>query len=122
MFPPPFPPPKALPPMKFPTAHSGGQKDGDCDCLPRPETSANARTLAPFLLRYRDAWFGMERRVAFEAEDVAAALAKMEREPIGEWAQLSRPGEVICRRGPDPGGAADFWVVHRGDRQGGGGG
>ena len=46
--------------MKFPTAHSGGQKDGDCDCLPRPETSANARTLTPFLLRYRDAWFGME--------------------------------------------------------------
>ena len=97
--------------MKFPSAHSGGPKDGDCDCLPRPETPANARTLTPFLLRYRDAWFGIEKRVAFEAEDVAAALAMMEREPIGEWAELSSEGEVICRRGHEPGGAPDYWVV-----------
>ena len=92
--------------MKLPHATSG-QKDGDCDCLPRPETSANARPLTPFVLRYRDAWFGMEKRVAFEAEDVAAALAMMEREPIGEWAELSSGDAVICRRGHEPGGAAD---------------
>lgn len=72
---------------------------------------ADARTLTPFLLRYRDAWFGVEKRVAFEAEDVAAALAMMEREPIGEWAELSSGDEVICRRGHEPGGAADYWVV-----------
>ena len=101
--------------MKFPHATSG-EKDGDCDCLPRPETSApetsaNARTLTPFLLRYRDAWFGMEKRVTFEAEDVATALAIMEREPIGEWAELSSGDELICRRGHEPGGAADYWVV-----------
>ena len=96
--------------MKFPHAISG-QKDSDCDCLPRPETAAKARILTPFLLRYRDAWFGMEKRVAFEAEDVAAALAMMEREPIGEWAELSSGDEVICRRGYEPGRAADYWVV-----------
>src|SRR3546814_16544037 len=56
----------------------------------------------------------MERRVAFEAEDVAAALAMLEREPIGEWAELSSEGEVICRRGHEPGGAADYWVVDSG--------
>src|SRR3546814_2971417 len=61
----------------------------------RPPRSTRTYTLFPyttlfrsFLLRYRDAWFGMEKRVAFEAEEVAAALAMMEREPIGEWAEL----------------------------------
>src|SRR3546814_13015667 len=78
----------------------------------RPPRSTRTYTLFPyttlfrsFLLRYRDAWFGMEKRVAFEAEEVAAALAMMEREPIGEWAELSSEGEVICRRGTEPGGA-----------------
>src|SRR3546814_21073070 len=100
--------------MKLPTAHSGGQKDGDCDCLPRPETSANVRTLTPFLLRYRDAWLGRERRVAFEAEDVAAAVGMMESEPIGEWAKMSREGEVISHRGHKPGGAAEYWEEAQG--------
>ena len=100
--------------MKLPSATSSGPSD--CDCLPRPATAApgsstGARTSISFLLRYRDAWFGMEKRVTFEAEDVAAALAMMEREPIGEWAELSSGGKVICRRGHEPGGAADYWVV-----------
>jgi len=67
--------------------------------------------MATYILRYQDAWFGIEKRVAFEAEDVAAALAMMEREPIGGWAELSKDGEVICRRGHEPGGATDYWVV-----------
>ena len=53
----------------------------------------------------------MEKRVAFEAEDVAAALVMMEREPIGAWAELTQDGNVICRRGFEPGGAADYWVI-----------
>ena len=53
----------------------------------------------------------MEKRVAFEAEDVAAALVMMEREPIGDWAELTQDGEIICRRGHEPGGATDYWVV-----------
>ncbi len=97
--------------MKFLHATSIGQGDGGCDCLPRPDSVADVRPLTAFVLRYRDAWFGMEKRVAFEAEDVAAALAMMDREPIGEWAELSSGGEVICRRGFEPGGAADYWVA-----------
>lgn len=93
--------------MKLPQQYSGGSSDGECDCLPRPENQA----LTTFVLRYQDAWFGMEKRVAFEAEDVAAALVMMEREPIGAWAELTSEGEVICRRGYEPGGAADYWVV-----------
>jgi len=100
--------------MKFPSATSSGR--GGCDCLPRPEpaapeSSTDAHAPIAFLLRYRDAWFGMEKRVTFEAEGVAAALAMMEREPIGEWAELSSGGDVICRRGREPSGAADYWVV-----------
>ncbi|MBJ7501975.1 MAG: hypothetical protein JHC57_19640 [Sphingopyxis sp.] len=97
--------------MKFPQPYSGSSDDGECDCLPRPETPAEVPVLDTFVLRYQDAWFGMEKRVAFEAADVAAALAMMEREPIGAWAELTREGEIICRRGFEPGGAADYWVV-----------
>ncbi|AJA09338.1 hypothetical protein SKP52_12215 [Sphingopyxis fribergensis] len=93
--------------MKLPQDYPSGSSDGECDCLPRPETPA----LTTFVLRYQDAWFGMEKRVAFEAEDVSAALVMMEREPIGAWAELTHDGNVICRRGFEPGGAADYWVV-----------
>jgi hypothetical protein len=97
--------------MKPSQLYPRGTNDGECDCLPPPENIAEARTLTTFVLRYQDAWFGMEKRVAFEAEDVAAALAIMEREPIGEWAELASGGKIICRRGFEPGGAADYWVV-----------
>lgn len=93
--------------MKIPQDYPSGSSDGDCDCLPRPESLV----LNTYVLRYQDAWFGMEKRVAFEAEDVAAALVMMEREPIGAWAELTQDGNVICRRGFEPGGAADYWVV-----------
>ncbi len=112
--------------MKIPRQYPGGPTDGGCDCLPRP-TDADpaappatrqptaeppaAPPLTTFVLRYQDAWYGMEKRVAFEAEDVAAALAMMAREPIGGWAELLQDGEVICRRGHEPGGAPDYWVV-----------
>lgn len=91
--------------MKLPQDYPSGSSDGECDCLPRPDP------LTTYVLRYQDAWFGMEKRVAFEAEDVAAALVMMEREPIGAWAELTQDGNVICRRGFEPGGAADYWVV-----------
>jgi len=93
--------------MKLPQDYPSGSSDGECDCLPRPESPM----LTTYILRYQDAWFGMEKRVAFEAEDVAAALVMMEREPIGAWAELTQDGNVICRRGFEPGGAADYWVV-----------
>ncbi len=97
--------------MKFPQQYSSGSGDGECDCLPRPDAPAESPVLTTFVLRYQDAWFGMEKRVAFEAQDVAAALVMMEREPIGAWAELTQGGEIICRRGFEPGGAADYWVV-----------
>lgn len=99
--------------MKFPQSHSGSSGGSPCDCLPRPDSPpvAAAPTLTTFVLRYRDAWFGMEKRVAFEAEDVAAALAMMEREPIGDWAELTQDGALICRRGHEPGDAPDYWAV-----------
>lgn len=97
--------------MKLPQQSPSGSRDGECDCLPRPEIQADKPALTTYVLRYQDAWFGMEKRVAFEAEDVAAALAMMAREPIGAWAELTRDGEPICRRGYEPGGAADYWVV-----------
>ncbi len=97
--------------MKFPRQYSSGSGDGECDCLPRPDAPAVFPVLTTFVLRYQDAWFGMEKRVAFEAQDVAAALVMMEREPIGAWAELTQGGEIICRRGFEPGGAADYWVV-----------
>lgn len=53
----------------------------------------------------------MEKRVAFGAPDLAAALAMMELEPIGRWAILSMDGAVVCRRGGEPGDAADYWVA-----------
>jgi hypothetical protein len=96
--------------MTLPQEYPSGSSDGECDCLPPPDVSA-APALTTYVLRYQDAWFGMEKRVAFEAEDVAAALAMMEREPIGAWAELSKDGDVICRRGHEPGGASDYWVV-----------
>lgn len=100
--------------MKIPRQYPNGPPDGACDCLPRPtdpEPPLAAPPLTTFVLRYQDAWFGMEKRVAFEAEDVAAALAMMAREPIGGWAELLQDGEIICRRGHEPGGAPDYWVV-----------
>ena len=97
--------------MKLPQYYPSGSRDGECDCLPRPDASAGSPALTTFVLRYQDAWFGMEKRVTFEAQDVAAPLVMMEREPIGEWAELTRDGEMICRRGYEPGGAADYWVV-----------
>lgn len=91
---------------------------GGCDCLPRPtaedrgaDPTPRASAATPFVLRYEDRWFGLEKRVTFAAPDVAAALAMMELEPIGRWAELSRDGAVICRRGGEPGGAADYWVA-----------
>jgi hypothetical protein len=53
----------------------------------------------------------MEKRVAFDAPDLAAALAMMEHEPIGRWATLSMDGAVVCRRGGEPGDAAAYWVA-----------
>ena len=100
--------------MKTPRYHPSGPADGGCDCLPRPIDPAPPPIAPPaktFVLRYQDAWFGMEKRVAFEAEDVAAALVMMAREPIGGWAELLHDGEVICRRGHEPGRAPDYWVV-----------
>lgn len=97
--------------MKIPQQYSSGSGDGECDCLPRPDAPAEAPVLTTFVLRYQDAWFGMEKRVAFEAQDVAAALVMMEREPIGAWAELTQDGITMCRRGFEPGGAADYWVV-----------
>ncbi len=96
--------------MKIPWQHPNGPARGACDCLPG---SAHPKPpqLTTFTLRYQDAWYGMEKRVAFEAEDVAAALTMMAREPIGGWAELLQDGEVICRRGHEPGGAPDYWVV-----------
>ncbi|WP_194955194.1 hypothetical protein [Sphingopyxis solisilvae] len=107
--------------MQVPRSLRRGASDGGCDCLPRPDAPshgaalpaapATTKPLTTYILRYRDAWFGMEKRVAFEATDVAAALAMMAREPIGEWAELLVDGEVICRRGHEPGGAPDYWVA-----------
>jgi len=103
----PFPPPAA---------------GGGCDCLPRPSGAAPeidppaepvpAPVPGPaFVLHYEDRWFGMEKRVAFDAPDLAAALAMMEHEPIGSWAVLSMGGAVVCRRGGEPGDAAAYWVA-----------
>lgn len=98
--------------MTFPpTAAAGG-----CDCLPRPSDTDDMDIPVPppmpaFELRYEDRWFGMEKRVAFEAPDLAAALAMMEHEPIGRWAVLSQDGILVCRRGGEPGDAADYWVA-----------
>lgn len=99
----PFPPPAAT---------------GGCDCLPRPtdalpdiDPPADPAPTPAFVLHYQDRWFGVEKRVAFDAPDLAAALAMMEHEPIGGWAVLSMDGEVVCRRGGEPGDAAAYWVV-----------
>jgi hypothetical protein len=107
--------------MKIPRSFQRGATDGGCDCLPRPgapsgdappgAAPATTEPLTTYILRYRDAWFGLEKRVAFEAADVAAALALMPREPIGEWAELLVEGPVICRRGHEPGGAPYYWVA-----------
>lgn len=105
--------------MKIPLPPPHGRADGDCDCLPRPaDSDPNPEPdsdpgppMTTFVLRYQDAWFGVEKRVAFEAVDVAAALAMMAREPVGAWAELLHDGAVVCRRGHEPGGAPDYWVV-----------
>ena len=83
---------------------------GSCDCLPRPPRAAPAPA-ATYVLRYEDRWFGVEKRVALDAPDLVAALAMMEHEPIGRWAELSKDGAIICRRGGEPGGTGDYWVV-----------
>lgn len=100
--------------MPFPISAAGG----GCDCLPRrsgaaPEIDPPAEpvTASAFVLHYEDRWFGMEKRVAFDAPDLAAALAMMEHEPIGRWAVLSMDGAVVCRRGGEPGDAAAYWVA-----------
>lgn len=84
---------------------------GSCDCLPRPPCAEPAARVATYVLHYEDRWFGMEKRVAFDAPDLVAALAMMEHEPIGRWAELSKDGSIICRRGGEPGGVGDYWVV-----------
>ncbi|WP_144037796.1 hypothetical protein [Sphingopyxis sp. KK2] len=85
---------------------------GGCDCLPRPlRAEPVPAPAATYVLRYEDRWFGVEKRVAFDAPDLVAALAMMEHEPIGRWAELSLDGVLVCRRGGEPGGAADYWVV-----------
>ncbi|MDR6832210.1 MULTISPECIES: hypothetical protein [unclassified Sphingopyxis] len=123
--------------ISLPPPHD--RADGDCDCLPprpdrahdagrhreprsepgaepesRPDVEPDAAAgppLTTYVLRYQDAWFGLEKRVAFEAPDIAAALAMMAREPIGAWAELLHDGIMVCRRGHEPGGAPDYWVV-----------
>ncbi len=85
---------------------------GGCDCLPRSSRREPVpEPAATYVLRYEDRWFGVEKSVAFDAPDLVAALAMMEHEPIGDWAELSLDGLLICRRGGEPGGAADYWVV-----------
>lgn len=97
-----------------------GAPRGGCDCLPRPPkaVAAEPATSEPaaiptttYVLRYEDRWFGVEKRVAFEAETVAEALELMEREPVGRWAELTCDGRLVCRRGGEPGGGRDYWVV-----------
>lgn len=112
-----------------------GAPRGGCDCLPRPPKAVAAEPAAPesaalasaasepaspepaaiptttYVLRYEDRWFGVEKRVAFEAETVAEALELMEREPVGRWAELTCDGRLVCRRGGEPGGGRDYWVV-----------
>lgn len=92
-------------PQETPNARGGG-----CACLQRPDDRPPP-VLPSFVLRYEDRWFGIEKRVTFKAEDVAAALAMMEHEPIGGWAELTLDGKVVCRRGRTPGGDADYWTV-----------
>lgn len=99
---------------------------GGCDCLPRPDAAAApAEAAAPptfaiapeaaataFVLRYEDRWFGFEKRVAFAADDVAAAIEMMEHEPTGRWAELWHEGQLVCRRTRAEGAAAaDYWTV-----------
>ena len=89
---------------------------GGCECLPprrHPERDdpSQSRAVIAFVLRYEDRWFGIEKRVAFDAPDLATALALAEHEPVGRWAELSRDGVVVCRRGGEPGGAAHYWVA-----------
>jgi len=71
-----------------------------------PEAAATA-----YVLRYEDRWFGFEKRLAFAAPDVAAAIEMMEHEPIGRWAELWHEGQLVCRRGRDEGGSADYWTI-----------
>jgi len=117
--------------VKIPHDSSNDRPRGGCDCLPRPDASpplevgpAPALSASPsdtpspdappgetYVLRYEDRWFGIEKRVTFEAEDIAAALALMEHEPIGNWAELTKDGTVLCRRERTPGGGADYWTV-----------
>ena len=31
--------------------------------------------------------------------------------PIGRWAELWHEGQLVCRRGRDEGGSADYWTI-----------
>lgn len=80
---------------------------GGCECLPprrrleRDDPPAE-RPVNAFVLRYEDRWFGIEKRVAFEAPDLATALAMVEHEPIGRWAELSLDGRSSAAAAASP--------------------
>lgn len=114
--------------MKTPHPHRDERPRGGCDILPRPEVEVAAGPApepgpAPtfavdpaaagtaYVLRYEDRWFGFEKRVAFSADDVAAAIEMMEHEPIGRWAELWHEGQLVCRRGRAESGEADYWTI-----------
>ena len=106
--------------MKIPHDNRDDRPRGGCDCLPRPTDAREPRAATPqpeprpvdtYMLRYEDRWFGLEKRVTFEAGDLAAALALMEHEPIGSWAELTKDGKTVCRRGRTPSGDTDDWTV-----------
>lgn len=117
--------------VKTPRSHRDDPSRGGCDCLPHPaETEAEREALAKpapgaeptfavdpaaagtaYVLRYEDRWFGFEKRVAFSADDVAAAIEMMEHEPIGRWAELWHEGQLVCRRGRAASGETDYWSI-----------
>lgn len=113
--------------MKTPRHYRDEKSRGGCDCLPPPvETEAAADPVkepgptfavdpaaagTAYVLRYEDRWFGIEKRVAFSADDIAAAIELMEHEPIGRWAELWHEGQLVCRRGRAASGEADYWTI-----------
>lgn len=113
--------------VKTPRSYREEPSRGGCDCLPYPAETGDAAEPAPesqptfavdpaaagtaYVLRYEDRWFGFEKRVAFSADDVAAAIEMMEHEPIGRWAELWHEGQLVCRRGRAASGEADYWTI-----------